>query len=155
MKKNLFIALFSFLSLSVFAQIDFNIRKKHFNLDKNNLAIQGYDPISYFDGKPEKGIGQNLVFYKGIQYYFTTAAHKDMFLKTPEKYEPAYGGWCAYAMGATGEKVEIDPTSYKIMNGKLHLFYYSFINKTLNKWNADETNLKAKADKNWELAIKK
>jgi len=155
MKKNLLIALFSLLSVSLFAQTDFNIRKKHFNLDKNNLAIQGYDPVSYFEAKPEKGIAQNLVFYKGVQYYFTTVAHKDMFLKSPDKYEPTYGGWCAYAMGANGEKVEIDPSSYKIMNGKLYLFYYSFINKTINKWNADEANLKAKADKNWELTIKK
>lgn len=155
MKKNLFIALFTFLSLSIFAQSDFNVRKKHFNLDKNSLAIQGYDPISYFEGKPTKGNAQFLVFYRGVQYYFTTMAHKDLFLKTPEKYEPAYGGWCAYAMGEYGDKVEIDPTSYKIVNGRLNLFYYSFINKTLNKWNADEVNLKGKADKNWEISIKK
>lgn len=155
MKKNLFIVLFSILSLSIFAQTDFNIRKKHFNLDKNSLAIQGYDPISYFEGKPQKGNAQNLVFYKGVQYYFVSTSHKEQFLKTPEKYEPAYGGWCAYAMGEYGDKVAIDPTSYKIVNGKLNLFYYSFINKTLNKWNADEVNLKAKADKNWEASIKK
>lgn len=155
MKKNLLIALLSFLSLSIFAQTDFNIRKKHFNLDKNSLAIQGYDPISYFEGKPAKGLAQFLVFYKGVQYYFTNTAHKDLFLKTPEKYEPAYGGWCAYAMGEYGDKVEIDPTSYKIVNGKLNLFYYSFINKTLNKWNTNEVNLKTKADINWNNQLKK
>jgi hypothetical protein len=57
-------------------------------------------------------------------------------------------------MGEYGDKVEIDPTSYKIVNGKLNLFYYSFINKTLNRWNLNETVLKTKADKNWEILIK-
>ncbi len=155
MKKNLFITLLSLWSIQIFAQTDFNIRKKHFNIDKNSLAIQGYDPISYFEGKPQKGNAQNLIFYKGVQYYFTNVTHKELFLKTPEKYEPAYGGWCAYAMGEYGDKVDIDPTSYKIVNGKLNLFYYSFINKTLNKWNENETILKAKADKNWITQINK
>lgn len=155
MKQFFLAAIFGLLTFSVFAQTDFNTRKKHFNLDKSSLAIQGYDPISYFEGKPQKGVAQFLVFYKGVQYYFVSNAHKEQFLKTPEKFEPAYGGWCAYAMGEYGDKVEIDPTSYKITNGKLYLFYYSFINKTLNKWNLDEANLKAKADKNWELLIKK
>jgi len=154
--KQLFLsAVFSLLSIIAFSQTDFNVRKKHFNLDKNRLAIQGYDPISYFEGKPQKGNSLFLTFYKGVQYYFTSQVHKEQFLKTPEKFEPAYGGWCAYALGEYGDKVEIDPTSYKIINGKLNLFYYSFINKTLNKWNLDEANLKAKADKNWELTVKK
>jgi hypothetical protein len=52
-------------------------------------------------------------------------------------------------MGAYGEKVEIDPSKFKIVEGKLYLFYYSFINNTLNKWNEDEKHLKIEADKNW------
>ena len=155
MKTKILIAVLSLLSFTAFAQTDFNVRKKHFNLDKNSLAIQGYDPISYFEGKPQKGLAQFLVFYKGVQYYFVSAAHKEQFLKTPDKYEPAYGGWCSYAMGEYGEKVEIDPTSYKIVNGKLNLLYYSFINKTLNKWNQNETVLKSKADVNWKTIINK
>lgn len=155
MKTKILIALLTLLSFKAFSQTDFNIRKKHFNIDKNSLAIQGYDPVSYFSGKPQKGLQQFLVFHKGIQYYFASATNKDLFLKTPEKYEPAYGGWCSYAMGEYGEKVEIDPTSYKIVNGKLNLFYYSFINKTLNKWNLNEVKLKTQADKNWDTTIKK
>lgn len=155
MKNKILITILSLISLISFSQTDFNVRKKHFNLDKNSLAIQGYDPISYFEGKPQKGNALYLIFYKGVQYYFTSVSHKELFLKTPEKYEPAYGGWCAFAMGEYGETVEIDPTSYKIVNGKLNLFYYSFINKTLNKWNQNETILKARAAKNWDLITKK
>ena len=71
-------------------------------------------------------------------------------MKDPKKYEPQYGGWCAYAMGASNEKVEIDPETFKIVNGKLYLFFHNFINNTLLKWNKDEANLKALADKNWQ-----
>jgi len=52
-------------------------------------------------------------------------------------------------MGSSNEKVEIDPGTFKIQNGKLYLFYHTWVNNTLSKWNDNEANLKAKADKNW------
>lgn len=134
----------------VTAQNSISERKLAFNLDKYNVAIQGYDPVSYFEGKAQKGNASFYFFYKGVRYEFISQQHLELFKTTPDKYEPAYGGWCAYAMGATGEKVEIDPTKFKIKEGKLYLFYYSIINNTLNKWNIDEANLKAKADINWK-----
>ncbi len=125
------------------------LRAKEFNLEKG-LAIQGYDPVAYFlQNKAIKGNKQFAVLAEGVTYYFSSAANKDQFVKDYKKYEPQYGGWCAYAMGATNEKVEIDPGTFKILNGKLYLFYHSWVNNTLNKWNKDEASLKAKADKNW------
>jgi YHS domain-containing protein len=126
------------------------LRLKQFNLEKG-LAIQGYDPVAYFtQGKAVEGSNQFAAAFEGVTYRFANAANKELFLKDPKKYEPQYGGWCAYAMGATNEKVEIDPETYKIVNGKLYLFFHNFINNTLLKWNKDEANLKAKADKNWQ-----
>ena len=52
-------------------------------------------------------------------------------------------------MGASGEKVDIDPETFKLLNGKLYLFYNRFFNNTLKLWNKDEKNLNAKADANW------
>lgn len=132
---------------------DNQTRIKHFNIDKYSVALAGYDVISYFEGKPIKGVSAIFFFYKGIRYEFATQAHLQTFKASPDKYEPAYGGWCAYAMGKTGEKVEVDPFKYKIVNGKLNLFYYSIINNTLNKWSEDEANLKREADKNWNAII--
>lgn len=124
-------------------------RTKEFNLEKG-LAIQGYDPVAYFtQNKAVKGNSKLAALAEGVTYYFSSAANKDLFVKNYSMYEPQYGGWCAYAMGATNEKVEIDPETFKILNGKLYLFYHSWVNNTLNKWNKDEANLKAKADKNW------
>jgi YHS domain-containing protein len=125
------------------------LRGKHFNI-KNNTAIQGYDPVAFFkQNKAIKGSEQFAVTSKNVVYYFSSTTNKELFEKEPEKYEPQYGGWCAYAMGATGEKVEIDPETFKIVNGKLYLFYNSFFNNTLPKWNKDEDHLRTKAEKNW------
>lgn len=123
-------------------------RVSSFNLEKG-IAVQGYDVVAYFSGKAIKGESSSAVIHQGIRYHFSTAANKEEFKKNPAKYEPQYGGWCAYAMGAAGEKVEIDPETFKIINGKLYLFYNKRFNNTLKTWNKDEQTLKAKADANW------
>ncbi len=129
------------------------LRVKQFNLEKG-IAIQGYDPVAYFtQNKAVKGNKMMTGIAEGVTYYFATAANKDLFLKDFKKYEPQYGGWCAYAMGSSGEKVEIDPETFKIVNGKLYLFYHIWVNNTLPKWNENETNLKAKGDKYWQKII--
>ncbi|MDI9319252.1 MAG: YHS domain-containing (seleno)protein [Phycisphaerales bacterium] len=148
MKKILLVIAFNLLFIVVtIAQTA--IRTKQFNAEKG-LAIQGYDPVAYFlQNKAIKGEKQFAVNAEGITYYFSSEANKNLFLKDYRKYEPQYGGWCAYAMGATGEKVEVDPKTFKIKDSKLYLFYHSWTNNTLPKWNTDEQSLKTKADKNW------
>jgi YHS domain-containing protein len=131
------------------AQPDPAQRQKQYNLEKG-VAITGYDPVAYFTQKKAvKGSIANSVNNKGITYHFSSAANKELFLKSPDKYEPAYGGWCAYAMGATGEKVEIDPETFEVREGKLYLFYNRFFTNTLPKWQKDETNLQRRADQSW------
>ena len=131
-----------------------NLRAKHYNVEKSGQAIKGYDPISYFLGTPKKGSTAYVYTYNGLTYKFNSDKNKQLFIVSPEKFEPAYGGWCAYAMGASGEKIEIDPETFKIVNGKLYLFYNAFFNNTLPKWNADEKNLNKKADYNWKTVYK-
>jgi YHS domain-containing protein len=127
-----------------------NQRTKHFNLEKN-LAIQGYDPVAYFkQNAAVKGSKDLAVFHQGATYYFSSPANKEEFKKNAAQYEPQYGGWCAYAMGSKGEKVPIDPKTFKITNGKLYLFYNKFFNNTLTDWNKDETGLMNKANGNWK-----
>jgi YHS domain-containing protein len=146
--KNLGLLFLFLLSQVAFAQTD-DARKKNFNI-KKNVAIEGYDPVSYFDGKPIEGESKFSSAHKGVTYLFSTAGNLNKFKASPEKYEPAYGGWCAYAMGETGEKVKIDPETYKIIDGKLFLFYNFWTNNTLNDWNKNEKALKTKADLNWK-----
>jgi YHS domain-containing protein len=141
------------ISLVIFAQNTASERAKHFNLEKA-IAIQGYDPVSYFTtGKAVKGSPINKFTYLGVTYNFSSEANKKIFESNPSQYEPQYGGWCAYAMGAYGKKVEIDPETFKIVDEKLYLFYNAYFNNTLKSWNEDEKNLKTKADKNWAKLI--
>jgi YHS domain-containing protein len=140
-----------FLFVSVAAQAQ-NERKAHYNL-KKGVALEGYDPVSYFDGNPQEGSDKIKVEYKSVTYLFATAANAARFKQTPDKFEPAYGGWCAYAMGESGEKVKIDPETYKILNGKLYLFYNFWGNNTLTDWNKNEAPLKSKGDQNWKKIV--
>lgn len=149
MKKTLLFIFFAFLSALAFSQSP-EFRKKHYNLS-DNLAIQGYDPVAYFlQKKAIKGKKEFAHTEKGIIYYFSSKINLETFKANPTYYEPEYGGWCAYAMGATGEKVSVDPETFKIINNKLYLFYNRFFNNTLKDWNKDEGNLKNKADQSWK-----
>lgn len=121
-----------------------------FNLNRSGLAIGGYDPVAYFTaGKPIEGKKENTLTVDGVTYQFSTPHNKELFKADPARYQPQYGGWCAYAMGASGEKVDVDPETFKIMDGKLYLFYNKFFNNTLKSWNKDELSLKTRADANW------
>jgi YHS domain-containing protein len=136
-------------SISAAAQDAVSLRKKHFNLE-TGLAIKGYDPVAYFvQNKAVKGKKELAVSYQGILYYFSSEANKEVFKAAPFKYEPEYGGWCAYAMGQNGEKVSVDPETFKILNAKLYLFYNRYFTNTLKDWNKNEATLKKNADINW------
>jgi YHS domain-containing protein len=146
--KVTFLLFITFLSDVAIAQVE--VRIKHFNIAKNSVAIEGYDPVAYF--KEKKAVKGNEVFsviVEGVKYYFSSQTTKDLFLKNEKQYEPQYGGWCAYAMGINGEKVGINPKTFKIVDNKLYLFYNANLTNTLKKWNKEEQALKTKADSAW------
>jgi len=125
---------------------------KEYNLPKGSvLAVEGYDVVSYFaDAKAVKGKKELVSWFNGVEYRFATAEHREAFARKPEKYLPTYGGWCASAMGAKGTKVEIDPTNFKVKDGRLFLFYKSAFGDALKDWNKHEAEWEPKADQNWE-----
>lgn len=143
---------FLLLFLSVFFQdIYSQDANSHLNLNSNNIAVDGYDLVSYFEeNKAVEGKKNYKFTFENVNYYFSSEKHLNSFKKSPTKYLPSFGGWCAYAMGATGEKVKIDPESFIVNDGNLYLFYYSFFNDTKSKWNNDPKNLEQKAKINWK-----
>lgn len=148
-----YLFLMAFVALNTLAAQNKQERLKHYNLEKG-LAISGYDPVAYFkNGEAKKGKAAFSVSHLGVVYYFVSEEHKELFIKSPASYEPQYGGWCAFAMGDNGKKVEVDPNTFKIINGKLYLFYNAYFNNTLKTWNKDEDALKTKADQNWKRII--
>lgn len=133
---------------------DPNVRRdvSQYNLERGKPAIQGYDPVAYFPeggGKPAKGDAKFAYAYRGVTYHFVNQKNLDAFKAEPTKFEPAYGGWCAYA-AANSDKVEIDPTSFKITDGRLFLFYKGFLNDTRASWVKEEAKLTPKADAYWK-----
>ncbi len=126
---------------------------KMYNLE-NGVAIKGYDPVCYFNmNRAVKGKKEIALRLEGALYYFTDSSDLETFRANPSKYLPQYGGWCAYAMGHNGTKVEVDPETFKIINGRLFLFYNRFFNNTLKSWNQDENSLHTRADANWQKII--
>lgn len=122
------------------------------NLDKAGVAIQGYDPVSFFtDGKPVKGKPEWLAHRKGGLYYFASKEHRDLFKADPTKYEPLFGGYCAFGV-SKNKLVEIDVDAFQIMDGRLLLQYSKGVRDDFNK---DAKGNLAKAEANWPALMEK
>ena len=134
------------LSIPLYAfaqQVNYNSAK--------GFAVQGYDVFAYFNGQPKKGSSNFTTIFDGVKYKFANQENLTAFNKAPEKYIPQYGGWCAYAMGTSGDKVSIDPETFEIRDGKLYLFYNAFFTNTFEKWKKEgPEKLRQVADGNWE-----
>jgi len=150
--KAMMMVLFGALANGSYGQ-NTEVRIANYNIDSKNVSIDGYDPVSYFKDKPQKGDENNSYMYKGVTYWFSSESNRKEFEKNPLKYEPQYGGWCAYALGLKPKKVKIDPKTYKIIDNKLYLFYNFNFTNTLHLWDKEEESLKDEADKNWSLII--
>ncbi len=62
-------------------------------------AIQGFDPVAYFTrGTPTRGSPAITTRWNGVEWRFATEANRAAFVATPERYAPAFGGFCAYAV---------------------------------------------------------
>lgn len=110
------------------------------------LALHGFDPVAYFtEGRPVQGDTVITADHRGATYRFASATNRDAFAKSPDKYVPQYGGWCAYGV-ALGKKFDIDPASWRIVDGKLYLNLNPDIFK---KWQADVPTHIAQANGNW------
>ena len=116
------------------------IRLAKYQLEKKTLGVQGYDPVAYFPegdpkgkGKPRKGSKKITHTYNGVVYRFSTEKNRALFKKNPSKYEPAYGGWCAYA-ASKESYTEPNPKRFTIQNGRLMLFYDGLFGDTYKSW---------------------
>jgi YHS domain-containing protein len=109
-------------------------------------AIDGYDAVAYFtDSQPVEGSSDFTYDWMGATWRFANAEHRDMFAADPEKYAPAYGGYCAYGV-AKGKKPSIDPEAWAIVDGRLYL---NLSKKVQALWQKDIPGYIAKADQVW------
>lgn len=130
----------------------------YFNVDQNRLALDGYDPVSYFSKKgPTKGNADLSVQYQGITYCFSDEKSRDIFRKRPEKYIPQFGGWCAFLMSRTVEfdrsppaRIPSDPSNFSVIDGKLFLFATANGTDLQELWGKDAENRIERASKFWK-----
>ncbi|MCB0666061.1 MAG: hypothetical protein KDC80_09580 [Saprospiraceae bacterium] len=121
----------------------------------NGLALDGYDPVSYFQKNPQRGSPDLIYKHQGLTFYFQSESNRQTFINSTDAYLPQYGGWCAYAMAQSGKLVSVDPETYKLINGKLYLFYNAYLNNTLKKWNKNENEYLIQSRNNWIEILKK
>ena len=110
------------------------------------LAIRGYDPVAYFrEGGPRQGKPEFSVRHGGATWRFASAEHKALFEADPERYLPAYGGFCAYGT-SRGYLVKIEPEAWSIVDGRLYLNYDLGVRET---WTRRTKTYIARAEGNW------
>ncbi|MEL7314135.1 MAG: YHS domain-containing (seleno)protein, partial [Cyanobacteria bacterium J06559_3] len=110
---------------------------------EDGVAIQGADPVAYFteDGYVQ-GSDEFTHEWNGATWHFASAENRDAFAGEPEAYAPEYGGFCAWAV-SQGNTAPIDPTAWKIVDGKLYLNYDDSVQA---RWSEDIPGNIAKAD---------
>lgn len=116
------------------------------NIDDGGVAVSGYDVVAYFtDSQPVMGKPEHESMFGGAKYWFGSKEHREIFETDPKKYEPQFGGYCAYA--ASIKKVSpIDPQLWQITEGRLLLQHTQ---KAYDLFNQDTPGNLAKADENW------
>ena len=118
----------------------------HINADDNDVAVKGYDVVSYFQKSgPVQGSQQYSASYQDAVYHFSSAANRDRFRASPETYAPQFGGYCAMGV-ALNKKVDVDPLAWRVIDGKLYLNLNKAVQK---KWLTDTEGYIATAERNW------
>jgi YHS domain-containing protein len=122
------------------------------NVNAEGILLEGYDPVGYFtENKPLKGSTDFQSRYHGATYLFASAENKALFDANPAKYEPQYGGYCAYAV-SVGKLRPIDITIFQFVEGRL-LFQHT--RQAYDLFNKDTEGNTKKADDKWPGIVKK
>lgn len=145
--KKVCLLLLLLVSVPVFGQ-----NKTLLNLDRQGIAIQGYDPVAFFtQNRTVKGRPEFESKYNGARYLFASAEDKSTFDANPAKYEAQFGGFCAYA-ASQNHTAPVKIEAFQIVNGRLLMQYDLGVRKEFNK---DTQGNLQKADKNWPGLVQK
>lgn len=112
----------------------------------STVGAGGYDLVSYQSGEgPVRGTGHHVAVQDGVTYLFASESNKKAFEASPEKYLPAYGGYCAYGI-AVGKKFVGNPDVWEVVDGRLYL---NLDPKIQGLWREDVSGHIQKADGTW------
>lgn len=125
------------ISANAFATDDINM--------ENQVALHGYDPVSYFSGRPTPGDETIFTVKDRVKYLFSSQHNKALFDDAPDHYVPMYGGYCAYGV-RMGKKLDNDPFVYEIKDDRL----YVMLNRATHRiWQQDMSRNIQISDRLW------
>jgi YHS domain-containing protein len=120
--------------------------------EAGEVAVGGYDITTYFDQDLQKGTKSIQTTFDGVIYYFVNEANLNKFKKNPDKFIPAYGGWCAMAL-CQNKLVEPNPKLFSIIDDKLHLFEVKVFYNGKAEWFKNPETNKSIADEKYQQII--
>ncbi len=122
------------------------------------VAIDGHDTVAYqqLQRDPQEdaveGTKRYTVEYKGAKWRFATQESSELFKAQPDKYSPAYNGFCANALSLGEGLVRTDGTHWEIFEDKLYLFYAA---QGRDRWtDGNWKSYKVDSDAAWESLSK-
>ena len=122
------------------------------NLAGRGVAVKGYDVVAYeTESAPVKGRVEFEYRWQGAVWRFASAANRDRFATSPERFAPQFGGYCAWAV-SRGYTADIDPEAWRIVAGKLYLNYSRRVQRM---WEQDVPGNIAKGAANWPGVLAK
>lgn len=116
------------------------------NIDDDRVAVNGYDLVSVTRGKQAiMGRPQYRVDHQGIGYHFISERNALAFRANPKSFLPEFGGFCAYGVHM-GQRHRVDPSAFKIVDGKLYMF---LDRATRQLWIENQSDNIARAEQQW------
>lgn len=116
---------------------------------RDNLAVDGWDPVTFHSGKPQPGKSEWRAQYQGAVWLFYSEANRDLFLTNPEVFAPQYGGYCAWAL-ARGKLEKGRAEYWHVEDGKLYLNYNRRIKR---RWDNNRTRFIEQANDRWPAIL--
>jgi enamine deaminase RidA (YjgF/YER057c/UK114 family) len=119
--------------------------------EEPRLSISGYDPVGYFtDGKPVQGKAEFELLWHRLRWRFASSDHRDLFIKSPDRYAPQYDGYCAMGVSENelAHKDTVDPEAWAIVDGKLYLAHNHYF---MQAWRENAKQHIRQADQDWEV----
>ncbi len=117
------------------------------------IAIGGHDSVAYHklgSSEPHRAIAGSKSWkaeWKGADWLFSSKADRDLFAANPERYSPAYNGFCANALSLGEGLIKTDGSNWQIFGDRLYTFYAA---RGRERWfGGDFEEYKVVADKAW------
>jgi YHS domain-containing protein len=138
------------------AKMSFDQRPEHYTDRAEALQgaaiIGGYCPVKYqTDNVAAPGDSQYLRSYGGFAYLLSSADAVEKFKKDPQRYVPAFNGYCALAVSQEKEHPG-NPKVFAVVDGRTYLF---FDEASKDQCLSRSPSCIAEAQENWPQMVKK